>query len=453
MPRRHLVLIHGYSDRGQSFDTWKALLGRRGYDAITEISVASYETLTNEVGIKDIAEGLDRALALKAGLSQGEPFDAIVHSTGMLVIRSWLAAYSTADPRLARLKHLVALAPATWGSPLAHKGRSWIGAIFKGRKELGPDFMEAGDLVLDGLELGSRFTWDLAHRDLLSPTPFYGPTRATPYVFVFCGNRAYRGLRQLIHEDGSDGTVRWAGCSLDSRKITLDLTGTGRRQGAPEFEAPTPANIDVPVVFVDDTDHGRIIHDPPAGLVDRVVTALEVSSTDSYAQWQAEALRWSRPARESIDQWQQFVVRVVDERGDPVTDYNFQLLTKDAEKLKAFDTDVHAYGGDASLRCFHVNLTKLNPRKHQEMQVRLMASSGTARIGYYGVGTEKLRAVPDGTAYDQSGKWDAKFVLPAQVDKDVAFFYPFTTTMVEVRINREPMPLVGANQVLWFIPG
>jgi hypothetical protein len=53
--------------------------------------------------------------------------------------------------------------------------------------------------------------------------------------------------------------------------------------------------------------------------------------------------------------------------------------------------------------------------------------------------------------YDPSGKWDARFDLPATVD-NVAFFYPFTTTLIEIRINREPLPLVWVNAVLWFLP-
>jgi hypothetical protein len=446
MPRRPVVLIHGYSDQGESFDAWKSALLQRGYQA-TELSVCSYETLTNEVSIKDIAEGLDRALRLRAGLDERQPFDAIVHSTGMLVIRSWLTAYSTADPRRSRLKHLVALAPATWGSPLAHKGRSWIGAIFKGRKELGPDFLESGDQVLDGLELGSRFAWDLAHRDLLADEPFYGATRATPYVFVFCGNRGYRGLRSLIHEDGMDGTVRWAGCSLDSRKLVLDLTGS-TPTGAADLSAPRPANVDAPLMFVDDVDHGSIVRDPPADLVDQVSSALAVETADGLTGWRERAARWSRAARAAVTEWQQFIVRVVDERGDPVGDYNIQLLADDGDRVRPFDADVHVYRADPSLRCFHVNLAKLPPRLRR-MQVRLIASSGTSRVGYAGVGTEKMRL--DGQVYDRSGKWDAQFDLPATVD-GVRFFYPFTTTLVEIRINREPLPLVGVNDVLWFLP-
>ncbi len=186
MATHPVVLVHGYSDKGQSFKGWRTLLAAAGYDART-IHVGNYVSLSNEVSLKDIAEGFDRALR-ETGLKDTAPFDALVHSTGMLVVREWLAGTSGAagNPRLAakrqgRLKRLVGLAPATFGSPMAHKGRSWLGAMFKGGRELGPDFMEAGDQVLAGLELGSQYTWDLAHRDFLADSAVYSKSASTPY--------------------------------------------------------------------------------------------------------------------------------------------------------------------------------------------------------------------------------------------------------------------------------
>ena len=120
-----LVLIHGYSEQGSSYGAWAKALQARGYTT-WDIHICLYTTLTNEVSLKEIAEGLDWALREEAGLNQDELFDAVVHSTGMLVLRSWLAG-SNQDHRHKRLKHLIALAPGSFGSPLAHKGRSWLG--------------------------------------------------------------------------------------------------------------------------------------------------------------------------------------------------------------------------------------------------------------------------------------------------------------------------------------
>lgn len=176
MSKRPLVLVHGYSDAAKAFVEWRNIIS--GWDRpVRNIYVGSYVSLTNEVTIKDVAEGFDRALVREAGLPADGEFDAIVHSTGMLVIRSWLNSCAEGKKRRARLKHLVALAPATNGSPLAHQGRSRLGSIFKGSKKLGPDFMEAGDEILFGLELASRFTWDLAHDDLIGEDARFKPPK------------------------------------------------------------------------------------------------------------------------------------------------------------------------------------------------------------------------------------------------------------------------------------
>jgi hypothetical protein len=307
MQRNPIVLVHGYSDEGASFKAWQQILEQRGYD-VAMVHACTYRSLTNEVTIKDIAEGFDRALRIQAGLSADEPFDAIVHSTGMLVIRAWLTAY---DGRRERLKHLIGLAPATFGSPLAHKGRSWLGAVFKGNRHLGPDFLEAGDKVLDGLELASRFTWDLAHLDLLGDETFYGPTRRTPYAFIFCGNASYGGLRQLVSEPGSDGTVRWAACPLNTRKIILDLTRDPAREGSEKrIDVADWKNTDIPLIPIEGRNHGTILSDPGAALADLVDSALSVSSATAFTKWIDDATKQTQPALGKMDEWQQFVVRI-----------------------------------------------------------------------------------------------------------------------------------------------
>ena len=35
-------------------------------------------------------------------------------------------------------------------------------------------------------------------------------------------------------------------------------------------------------------------------------------------------------------------------------------------------------------------------------------------------------------------------------DTGIKFFYPFTTTLIELKLNREPLPLTGKNEVCWF---
>jgi hypothetical protein len=354
MASRPIVLVHGYSDNDMGFAKWREILSGGDGGPVFDVRVSAYESLSNEISIKDIAEGFDRALRHQADLSNDEDFDAIVHSTGMLVVRAWMTTYSK---RRERLKHLIAFAPATWGSPLAHKGRSWLGSVFKGNKNpFNPDFMEAGNEVLNGLELGSRFTWDLAHKDLFGGETFYGPSKRTPYVFIFCGNKPYTGIRELVNEPGTDGTVRMAGCSLNSRKVVVDLTE--RAEGTQRvFVTEWKGVSEIPVVLIDGVNHGTIMGQPTATLVDLVRTGLNVSSENGLNVWIERAKAAS--AESTMKQkWQQFVLRMLDERGDPITDYNVRIVA-DGRELRQFTDDVHVYTLDKSLRNFHVDVTDL----------------------------------------------------------------------------------------------
>jgi pimeloyl-ACP methyl ester carboxylesterase len=445
-----LVLVHGYSDVGQSWDRWIAALIQRGVPP-ARLRVANYVSKTNEVTIKDIARGFERALQ-RAGVRPDEPFDAVVHSTGMLVLRSWLTTY---PEHRDRLNHLIGLAPATFGSPLAHKGRSWIGALFKGSHEIGPDFLEAGDLILDGLELGSRFTWDLAHCDIVGDTTYYGPDSSTPYAFVFIGNEGYSGIRQALSEPGTDGTVRWSGCSLNSRKLTIDLTE--RPATRQRYSVGTVRNIThMPVFFVNGVNHGSILRDPPAPLVELVYRALGIESAEELTLWTKDAETLSGKA-EPEAKYQQFVIRALDDRGDPVHDYNIQicgLAGEHLETLENFDVDVHTYTSDSSFRCFHVDLTAAEQR-YERFRVRVFASTGTDRVGYLGFSDTRAAgqtmATPELTAEIEV---DVPFVLKEKTgadDAEIRLFYPFTTTLVELRFSREPLPLNEDNQVFWFL--
>ena len=443
-----LVLIHGYSDKGESFKTWKDKLVAKGLYKSHEVQICSYRSLTNEVTIKDIAEGFDRALKLNLNIPPDQPFDAIVHSTGMLVLRSWLTAYG----RHERIKRIIAIAPASFGSPLAHKGRSWIGAIFKGNRENGPDFMEAGDLVLDGLELASRFTWDLAHKDLLGEKVFYGPGEDTPYIFTFCGDSAYKGLRGAVTKSpGTDGTVRWSGCSLNTRKIFLDFTtapGDPKGLVISNWLSDERSNLAMPFIPIKGLNHASIIEEPSELLVDLVAKALQVTDKASYDAWIAEATAGSRATLKAMEKWQQFIIKAVDERGDPIRDFNLQLYKRDTptSRYKPVPMDVHTYAADNSLRCFHVNLDEIAYEGMQSLRMEFMASSGTQLLGYY-----EYRSPDNNMEPDEGQPTFTMDLTKLLKDDELRFFYPFTTTLIEIVLNREPLPLSSINKITQFL--
>jgi pimeloyl-ACP methyl ester carboxylesterase len=461
--RNPVIFVHGYSDSGKSWGPWREILRQRlGIDDAL-MHTCSYVSLDNGISIKDIAEGFDRALTAQGGLGPDQCFDAVVHSTGMLVVRAWLAA----DPlRAKRLKRLIAFAPATFGSPLAKQGRSWLGAVFKGNKQLGPDFLEAGDEILLELELASAFTWRLAEEDFFADPPRYDAGVDTPYVFVFCGTGTYGGLRKIVDKPGTDGTVRRSGCGMNVRMIELDMTKTGMvaRRRSPALAAVpklTPGerviankwlNVAIPAHLVgdpqkgEDVNHATILSAPVPELIELVVDAFDMTDpaggagkdpAAGYNAWLTKADANTRFKR-LPQQYQQFIIHAVDERGDPITDYNLQLYRSDGTqaRIEEFDADVDVYSGDASYRCFHVDVAALLPQDGGQppsgLTINIVASPGTTYVAYLGYGYEEQT---------EPGSWDASLGFSGAVLAAFEFFRPYTTTMIRLYIERQVMPL------------
>ena len=484
------LLIHGYSANGAEFENWKAALAAKNIQVAT-IEIGNYLSLNNEISIKDLGEAFNRALRYTAWSDGSKDdmftFDAIVHSTGMLVLRQWLSSdpFPRNDPRsrVRRLKHLVGLAPATFGSPQGKQGRSWLGALVKGNKDFGPDFLNAGDMVLDGLELGSRYTWELAFEDMLCDPPMYDQGDQTPYVAVFIGNQPYTGLAKLASAPGTDGTVRWAGCALNTRLVELDF----RREPKLLDEAgqPTRARISkwldgrlsCPMLAVADRNHGSILSAPEEDTVARVSDfLLTVNSDVKYKTWLAAAVDHSKAAQAAMDGtsrdgryggagWQQFVFHVKDDHGDGVSDYNVQLFVgdnlsdSDSKDFQPQPLIADAYSEDASYRCFYLRLDEtmlgIGARGNStKVWMELIASSGTSYLeyeAYYNAASDSpddsqrklvaAKVVEDPTtAMPNLVKLDL-----TDLGQDAKLFCPYTTTMVEIVLEREPTLLANAQ--------
>jgi hypothetical protein len=478
--KRRLLLIHGYSANGAEFLPWRNALAAQGL-AVEMISVGNYVTLNNEITIKDLGEAFDRALRLAISPLNPNPndftwpFDAIVHSTGMLVLRQWLIGDpypgTDAHSRIKRLRHLVGLAPATFGSPQAAQGRSWLGALVKGCKTIGPDFLNAGDKVLLGLELGSKYTWDLCQRDLICNDPLYARGADTPYVAVFIGNKGYTGLSSLDSSPGTDGTVRWAGCALNTRKVSLDLRRHPRlhdnagnvivdANNNPVRIAISPwedDRLDVPILAIDGRDHGTILQNPDPAVAQQIANFLNtVDDADAYDAWLEAAQAHAAPALEVMKTesisgnlggagWQQFVLRARDDHGDGIDDYNVRFFTGPTlygDDATQIDLIADTYSADASFRCFYVRLSEailaLNTAQgsSQFLWIELIASSGTPTIeyeAYTGIDLTAQRLTADSEPI--------RLDITSLAQGTDTLFHAFTTTMIEIYLEREPTPL------------
>jgi hypothetical protein len=484
MTAGRVLLIHGYSANWKGFIPWHDALKAAGVD-VTPIAVGNYVTLNNEVTIKDIGEAFDRALLFTPWSSGTRDdtftFDAIVHSTGMLVLRQWLAndPYPRTDARsrIGRLKHLVGLAPATFGSPQGKQGRSWLGALVKGNKDLGPDFLNAGDQVLLGLELASSYTWELAHKDMLCTPPLYGTGPGTPYVAVFIGNIGYTGISAVANSPGSDGTVRWAGCALNTRKVSLDL----RRNPQLKDEAgkvtrctisPWAAErLAAPMIAVDGKNHGTIISDPDPHVRDFITRFLRIADATAYNSWEAAALNFGQAALDKMNAesvtgdsggagWQQLVIHMVDDHGDGVSDYNFQLFIgddlsqSDDASYPSVPLIVDSFSADSSYRCFYIRISpemlNLNAegKPPKKMWIELIASSGSDLIHYEAYNGDEANG-PQSLTIDRPGVPPVKFDITA-LAQGASLLYPYTSTLLEVFVEREPMPLGKVSTIFTF---
>ena len=212
-----LVIVHGWSDESGSFQSLvQVLAGRSGADPV-EIRLGDWVSMNDEVTLLDVADALQRAWASHRLPTAPRSVDVVVHSTGALVVREWMTRFFR--PATVPIHRLLMLAPANFGSPLAHKGHSFIGRAIKGWGEPG---FQTGLRILKALELGSPHTFDLAHKDLFGQrTPWYGPGRILCTVLV--GDTGYRGIAAIANEDGSDGTVRISTANLDAARLTLHL--------------------------------------------------------------------------------------------------------------------------------------------------------------------------------------------------------------------------------------
>ena len=121
MSDRPVVILHGWSDVSTSFEPLAKLLrAKLGSPNISFIHLVDYISMEDEVRFDDIASAMEVAWKRESLPTEAGSVDAIVHSTGGLVIRDWLQRNYRPDK--APIKHLVMLAPPNFGSPLAHKG-------------------------------------------------------------------------------------------------------------------------------------------------------------------------------------------------------------------------------------------------------------------------------------------------------------------------------------------
>ena len=76
-----------------------------------------------------------------------------------------------------------------------------------------------------------------------------------------------------------------------------------------------------------------------------VLGAIQVDSRESYESWRTKAKAATDTTRGQLPQWQQIIVHAVDERGDPISDYQIELysMEDDTQLDLQLDPDIYKY--------------------------------------------------------------------------------------------------------------
>ncbi|MBA3833798.1 MAG: hypothetical protein H0X34_18270, partial [Chthoniobacterales bacterium] len=157
-----IVLIHGYSSESPTPDPISIgnIYGdlpqrlRAAYDVV-EVDLSRYLSLNDSVSVTDIARAFQRALLEQHPALLEEGFHVVIHSTGALVIRTWIRLFS---PQPSPVRNLIHLAGANLGSGWASIGQGQVARWGRFVFERGA---QRGLKVLQSLELGSSTTLDL----------------------------------------------------------------------------------------------------------------------------------------------------------------------------------------------------------------------------------------------------------------------------------------------------
>ena len=464
-----LLIVHGYSDGSTSFTALGDFFVSQGLYTSDQVFYLDYSSMDDEATFRDFADKLDADYRTRFS---GRRIDVACHSTGSLVVRAWLAMHEARSRRRGLnepcpVDRLLCFAPANFGSDLARLGQSFLGkfrSTFFNSRSHREDFMESGAAVLQGLEPASPFQWELSFEcDLHGDHTYFSDARPEDqrcYPFVFAAGEAYDGLQAKVIKQralpGTDGTVRIAGTSLNSRACTLDFRQTGptlrwwRNERFPRM----------PFAVFSGVNHGSIIDpacpgftdaDGPGGMAVQVLR--DTTAAAGYAAWSTafdacSAAHHARLPEERQVQFQQFFFRVRDDVDAQVEDYfvDFHVVGADGQPHgplteqfdELFETKVHVHSKAKSHRVFWMNCSQL-----RTFDTALRAAGGRLMIEISG-----KSALPDVryhvstfVAYDPA-------VDP--VDGAPVLLAPNTTTLVDVILNRaqtDRLLSIGAGHV------
>lgn len=430
---KHIVIIHGWSDEGKSFKNLASNIAQWSKRPPVVIDIADWISLQDKVTYADIAVAMQRAwLKLKLPTTP-RSVDIVTHSTGALVVRDWMTRFYRSDS--VPIHHFLMLAPANFGSPLAHKGRSFIGRVVKGwNKFLG----QTGTEILKGLELGSPYTVNLAKKDLFSNDTWYGSGKILATVLV--GNVGYDGVEAIANEDGSDGTVRISTANLNCSLLQLPLDSNQKAKGDWKL---LKSKGEIAFGIIDQENHSTIVlknggpkNPHTLSLIQNALTVEDqaFSVNNGSFPWQQEIHAADPFVEDRSPSYLNLVAHASDNLGQDISDYFLQVYRKvntDRKFEKEIYEDVfrtvHAYEDNPAYRSLYLSVKDL-----------------MAIIGRYTIETLYLSITAQPVFEPPQNPVGYRSISAANADglpiakKDIpTFFTPHRTLIAEVVIERQ----------------
>ncbi|MBA4135982.1 MAG: hypothetical protein C0518_01545 [Opitutus sp.] len=393
---RPIVIIHGWSDRSANFGALRNFVGSLAGGNLFQINLADYVSMDDDVRFDDLVAGMQRAWTDAKLPTKPGAVDAVIHSTGGLVIRDWLDTHFAVGE--APIKRLLMLAPANFGSPLAHKGRAFYGRIVKGFNSQKP--FETGTHILKGLELASPYSWELAMRDRFGSQSHFGLGKVLCTVLV--GNVGYSGIMAAANECGSDGTVRASTANLNCVLVEADFATDPLN---PTFKTWNSTGGTAFRILDNDNHSTAAMKDggprDPGGR-DAIARALTVPE-DKFDAWCSECAVATEEITRRAEQdkshgkdgddrkfgYQNTVVRLRDDAGVEVRDYFLEFYVEDEDDPKSLFSElfhrdvlqtVHAYGDNPAYRSLMVDCTTLFRQLDKEQEYMKVSVTATPEL-------------------------------------------------------------------------
>lgn len=460
----HVIYVHGWSANHTSLRSFAGAL----QSELAHVPLyADYKSRESQANIDDFAEGLMSELMRlqrEGTLPTDAPLNFVTHSTGALVVRAWLKRYyRAAEAQLRdvaqRTERICYIAPPNFGSHVAHKGRSWLGSLAKGRRDNWEDWGETGTLVLQALELASPQQWELAHFDLFDAEhgTLYG--KQGVFATVITGASGYdRFPARMANSPGTDGTIVVPGAGLNCRKYNVRIQRDG---GSAGWLTKNKHQPDVPLLIFAAHDHATII-DPGTysgrnARGDVVAAAQAVLNPNANPAARLKQLldEGEIPDDSSRDRFQQFVFRLKDDRGAPIQDYFLDFAVWEAARVQQIDgkhlIPPQRPGRMPSEKRKEVQLTEALKELYSK-SIHKHSVDGSLRR-FMVKPQDLMDAIPDGYVLalglrivtgDKDIEYETDSIghlvifdptAPASKRK-IDWFYPDTTTLVEITCDR-----------------